>query len=395
MVFGITSIVGPNNKHYIDPLWFQDLKQHASYINNLTLCCPCRHGEIPENWIAIEDDKQAKDIRIIPLQDARSFIQSLMKLPVNLATLWRAIKAVDIVHASIADWPLPFGWFVYPIARLRKKLSVLVVESAFWRVGGRISLKLRIKETVWETINRWCVGLADFTIFTHEQYRTSLSKNQRGHIIPASWIKNSDIMLHRDCIENWTKLLENPSPLRLLFAGRLIVDKGILVLLNAAEQLKRCNAQITIDIIGSGNLLSACRSVSEKLQNNIKVNVLEPCPYGKPFFNLLRNYHAVVVPNISDDQPRILYDAFSQGIPIIGTNADGISYTVKHDQTGIIIEKNDVEALSEAIQQIAKKPASLRDLGLNALEKARENTHEHMHDKRRQLLLTKINEFWK
>jgi hypothetical protein len=39
----------------------------------------------------------------------------------------------------------------------------------------------------------------------------------------------------------------------------------------------------------------------------------------EPFLSLLRGFDGALVPSLSDEQPRILYDAFSQAVPVIGS----------------------------------------------------------------------------
>jgi len=233
--------------HLIDPLWFQDLKQHTRYIENLTLCSPCECGTKPLLWKALEDDVDTSKIQIIELPAPKGFLKALALLPMTVSVLWKAIGEMKIIHAGVASWPIPLGWFAFPIALLRKKFSVIVIESSFWRVGAKNSLKLKIKGKIWEAVNRWCVNCSDLAIFTQEQYRESLltlKRRGRGHIIPASWISEEDILSQEENLNNWDHLIGSAPPVRFLFAGRLTIDKGIHVLSQAVRLLNQSDEHI-------------------------------------------------------------------------------------------------------------------------------------------------------
>ncbi|MEG4394568.1 hypothetical protein [Microcoleus sp. BROC3] len=52
-------------------------------------------------------------------------------------------------------------------------------------------------------MNRWCVNNANLTIFTQSQYQQSLltKRQERGHVIHASWIDEENIISEADAEE--------------------------------------------------------------------------------------------------------------------------------------------------------------------------------------------------
>lgn len=47
-----------------------------------------------------------------------------------------------------------------------------------------------------------------------------------------------------------------------------------------------------------------------------------------------------------DNMPLSILEAFSAGLPVVTTNAGGIPYIVKHEETGLLVEMNDFEAMA-------------------------------------------------
>jgi glycosyltransferase involved in cell wall biosynthesis len=113
----------------------------------------------------------------------------------------------------------------------------------------------------------------------------------------------------------------------------------------------------------------------------------DPVPYGRPFLDLLRGYDAVLLPSLSDEQPRLLFDAFSQAVPVIGSATGGLRDLVEPGQSGRLLPAGNASALADAMIEASANRAELRAMGVAALAKARGQTHRAMHRKRHEILL--------
>jgi glycosyltransferase involved in cell wall biosynthesis len=227
-------------------------------------------------------------------------------------------------------------------------------------------------------------------IFTQNEYRQSLLVRQpeRGHVIHASWIDEDVIISDAQAESIWREKIErSPCGLTILFAGRLEQQKGVAMLLESIRVVAHKNVPVTLDILGSGELAARCAEVSAELQGLTRVNVLGTVAYGPPLFELLRRYHAVILPSISDEQPRIVYDAYSQGVPALASATAGLLDCIHESQTGWLVEPNNVDELSGLIERAAGNVTELRRMGMQALRVARSMTHQRMHLERQLLLL--------
>jgi glycosyltransferase involved in cell wall biosynthesis len=178
--------------------------------------------------------------------------------------------------------------------------------------------------------------------------------------------------------------------LKVLFAGRLVADKGILVLLKAIKELDDGHIPIELDVLGEGELHDACVNLSRELTNSAVVRLLGTVPYDH-LFEVLRRYHAVVVPILSDEQPRIVFDAYSQAVPVIGSDADGIRACVQEGKTGFLAGRGCPKQLAARLGEAQANIAHLRRMGMKGLEVARGQTHRSMHEKRKILLLKLVS----
>jgi glycosyltransferase involved in cell wall biosynthesis len=382
-------------QRFIDALWHKDLIQHLDYIKDFTLAAPCIWAEPPAGYVALDQDPRFAAVQYVDLPAPQSFLQALKSLPATLAAVWTASERAAIVHTGVAGYPLPPGWLVTPIILLRRKFYLVIVESAFWRLTpGMVepwSRRLRAKFS--EGINRWCINQADLSLFTQEQYMTSLLTRQthRGRVIHASWIDADALIDHVTLAEvNQQKATQS---FKVLFAGRLIREKGIPVLLESARMLATpvsaghdSPPTIHIDIMGQGELEALCQEASHQLSGRVQVNCVPSLPYGLPFFHHLRKYDAVVVPSMSDEQPRLVYDAYSQGVPVIASATTGLKDCVRHQETGLLVPPNQPSALAETLTWAAQHREALTQMGLQGRSQAQGLTHQEMHRQRWQLL---------
>lgn len=390
LVSGIPCVVDKAGRHYVDKLWYKDLVEHCKYIKNLTLAAPCVYQEPPKHFMPLEEDPACSSLHFVALPNPQSTLSALVLMPKTLSTLWKAIGQASIVHSGVGNWPIPYAWLVTPIAKIRGKFQLINIESAFWRVppGVRVSWKFKTRAWVSEKLARCCLNAADLPLFTEEAYKKSLLTNpkKRGYVIQASWIDKEDILTREQAQELWAQKKSSPE-LKLLFAGHLNRNKGVPVLLEAIQAAAAQDLGIHLDILGEGELRSACEQVSRALQGKTQVRLLGTVSYGKEFFQLIQNYHAVAIPSLTDEQPRIVFDAYSQAVPVLATNTTGLQECVQEHRTGMLVPLNDPSALASLMQWASNNRSELEAMGINALTYAQDRTHQNMHLQRWKLLL--------
>ncbi len=374
----------------VPQLWGKDLLLHTGYIDGLVLAAPMAESLPPgEPPMRIPDDAT---LRVQPLPPMRSVLGALVRMPVTIARLWREIGRAKIVHCGIGGWPVPFAWFVAPMARLRGRFLIIIIESAAWRSipdseRGLRRLKLRLKRWLYEAMGRRCVRAAGAVFYTQAEYQSSFPSRHQSpeHVLPASWIDAADILTDEQAAQAWQGKLADPArPLRLVFAGRLAEAKGLPLLLEAMQSAREAGTGVELDIYGFGELEAQCRAAADRPGSGVRF--LGTLPYGSAFFKAIGGYDAVVVPSLSDEQPRIVFDAFSQAVPVLASATAGHRGCVSDGVTGLLFDVNDAGALRRCIERVAADRGLLAQLGNAGLAAARANTHQAMHARRFELI---------
>jgi len=367
---------------WLDRPWARDLLRHMDYLSDLTVLAPMRPmGDVPPEGLQRLPDLPGLRFRDLPT--GVSARDGLRLLPAMLRTGWAAVRAADVVHSGAAGWPIPPGFVINPVAVALRRPLVIVVESAFWRGDGSARGRgARIMGRATERLARWSVRRARLAVFTHQGYADELAQGARGRVMvaPASWIDEGDILPLPDAQAAWAA--KPPAP-RFLLAARLIEAKGIALALQAMERAEAQGLPLTLDIIGEGPLAPQVQDMAARLQV-ARLRLLAPVPYGAPFFKLLRGYHGILVPSVSDEQPRILFDAFAQAVPALASDTPGHREAVIPGETGQRFAPNDAGALLTAMA--GADSAALQAMGLSARNRTLARTHRAMHLTRAQAL---------
>jgi glycosyltransferase involved in cell wall biosynthesis len=380
LVSGIPCFIDPDGRRWTDALWHKDLVEHLRYLADLTLASPVRRRTAPQNSECLSDDQRFNGVKYVDLPAVDSELSGLLSWPRTFAQIWRAAAHTQVIHAGVADWPIPTGWAATLVAVLRRRTLLMNIESSFWRTVPSDPFSKRLRSRVDEVLNRWCVRRAQIPLFTQPEYAREMLKDpERGYIFHASWINEDDVLNEQEAVASWESKREDV-PIRILFVGRLIAPKGVSDLLEAVDDP---TIDIRLDILGSGELRE---QVAEFSRETGKVRLLYPVPYGPQFFKLLQGYHALIVPSITDEQPRIVYDAYSQALPILATQTPGLIACVEDGKTGYLVPPGDVLAIRNMLKRAMVSREHLEEMGLRALTLARAYTHREMHRRRWRLL---------
>jgi glycosyltransferase involved in cell wall biosynthesis len=150
------------------------------------------------------------------------------------------------------------------------------------------------------------------------------------------------------------------------------------------EKLTEQGVRGALHVIGEGGLRDEVIAAERTAPFGVKY--FEPLPYGATFLNFLEQYHAVLIPSLSDEQPRILFDAAARGVAILASETDGLRPYIESNRSGRLIPPGDPGALAEAMASWTHDPAIPRGFAMEALSRMRHKTHRAMHAERSRII---------
>jgi glycosyltransferase involved in cell wall biosynthesis len=164
-----------------------------------------------------------------------------------------------------------------------------------------------------------------------------------------------------------------------LYAGRLVADKGVAVLARAWGQLGRMPGGATLVVAGDGPLAADIAALPHARLIGALPRDRLPVAYAAAEFTLLPS---IPTPRFKEPWGLVCNEAMHQGRPVIATTAVGAAAggLVRNEQTGLVVAPNDVIALAGAITRLLDDAALRRRLGDAARQAVQTYTYEAMAD---------------
>jgi glycosyltransferase involved in cell wall biosynthesis len=158
---------------------------------------------------------------------------------------------------------------------------------------------------------------------------------------------------------------------RLLFAGRLSVQKNIPLLLHA---LAGVSGRFDTVIAGDGELGPALRATAARLGlRNVRFCGRAD---GAALRDLYRAADVLVLPSEREGMPLVVLEAMAMGLPVVGTDIPGIRGLVTGGRNGWLVPPGDAAALRAALLQVTADPAGYQRMAAAARQRAGEYTWE-------------------
>lgn len=162
-------------------------------------------------------------------------------------------------------------------------------------------------------------------------------------------------------------------PLRVMFLGRMIADKGADVLLDAAATLDRDDLEFVV--VGSAGFdrhapLTPYEQSLRRIASQARSMVtFERFVDRSAVPDLLRTADVFVVPSRwPDPSPLTVGEAMATGLPVIGSDIGGIPEVI--GSAGIVVPPDAPRALAEAIEHLASDHTRREELGRAARARA-------------------------
>lgn len=155
-----------------------------------------------------------------------------------------------------------------------------------------------------------------------------------------------------DAMPNAHPIPYSGGTLLLLFAGRLVKQKRVDILIEAVKILNRQNADVHLTIAGDGPLAADLKKRTRPTENNIDFIGLVP---RENMSALYRNHHVLVAPSEAEGMSISVLEALFHGLYTITTAVSGNTDLLANSTLGHLSEPSP-QAFAEAIMQYMQHP---------------------------------------
>ena len=166
----------------------------------------------------------------------------------------------------------------------------------------------------------------------------------------------------------------NPVP-RLLFLSNLLVDKGVLVLLDALKLLKDKGYSFICDFVGGETAeIDAARFEREVEERGLNEMVLYlGKKYGEEKNEEYASSDLFVAPSMNEAFPLVNLEAMEFKLPVVASDVGGVSAEVKDGENGFLCTPGDTDGLTKSIIKILDNSNLRIKMGEDGYRKFKEN----------------------
>lgn len=161
-------------------------------------------------------------------------------------------------------------------------------------------------------------------------------------------------------------------PRRLIFAGALVPDKGLHLLISAFADLRAKYPDLELEVFGSSSLWSRgdylnTEQLAEQLPGLIFHGKRSQYEIAEGF----RRSGICVIPSIwFDPYPLISLEAQACGTPVVAFRMGGLPEGILDGKTGVVVNEVSPQALTHTLDKLLSDPHKLFDMSATAASNA-------------------------
>lgn len=288
-------------------------------------------------------DIEALGLRVIDLPMNRSG-QNLMEELSTCRFLYRLYnrERPDVVH-HVGLKTILWGTLAAKLARVRGVVNAVSGLGIFFSDGNKSLIAKLLPKVLRFSHHRPNIAV----IFQNNEDKSLFLKNGIIKNEQAFNIKGSGVDLN---LYSYTPEPEN-GKIKVLLTARMIVEKGIWVLIEAAELL-RDQYQHKVEFLLCGGLDDNPKAIKkEELESKCDGSYIRWLGYRTDVLSLLKKSHIVAFPSYyKEGLPKSLIEADAVGRPVITTNSIGCKEAVVDGYNGYLIPIKDCKALAEKLR---------------------------------------------
>jgi glycosyltransferase involved in cell wall biosynthesis len=274
----------------------------------------------------------------------------------------------DIIHGAVFE-----GVTMASINGFIKKVPIIIIEETSDPINRSWKANLLMK--LFAKLSNCVIGVSPGVMeYLHQTLRISTDKTT----LINNGVKIPRIVSEQETLELNARLGILPNDIVIGSVGRMQMDehKRFSDLINAFSIVSQSNTHTKLLLVGSGIELKNYQLLTQKLGITDKVifagyqSDVDLYYKSMHIFSLVSSYEAFGL---------VLAEAMLHKLPIIATKVGGMKYIVKDNETGFLVKKYDVSAITDKITALCNDSKVRFDFGEKGYERAMNNYTEKMY----------------
>lgn len=139
--------------------------------------------------------------------------------------------------------------------------------------------------------------------------------------------------------------------LRFLFVGRVMKEKGVDELFEAARRIRREHPSVSFDVVGPFE-----DDYKEKIDRLVGEGVIRYHGFQSDVRPFYQRCHCFVLPSYHEGMANTLLEAGATGRPLITSDIPGCREAVVNGESGILVKAGSVDSLTDALRDFTSLP---------------------------------------
>jgi len=237
----------------------------------------------------------------------------------------------------------------FDVVHFNTPKSIIVGAIASWlnRVPVRISSR-RVNFPLRSRLSAFKYNLLQDGIIT-------VSDTIRGTLLTAGINPELVTVIYEGVDLAWideltpVETLKRPGEILVGMVAHLSREKGHSTLLRAASTLKDRFPETRYVLVGDGDLRSELDSLTKALGIDSQVRFTG---FRSDCEALMKQLDLFCLPSLSEGLSSAILAAMASSLPVVATRVGGIPELVIDEQTGLLVQPNDPDALAQALERL-------------------------------------------
>lgn len=285
--------------------------------------------------------------------------------------LSKVIKKIapDVVFSYFSK-PVIFGTLAAKIAKVPQVVGMLEgLGYCFTDQPEGLSKKVKVIKGIQVLLYKIALPRLNRLIFLNTDDPNDLLKRYKIQVKQVNVLGGIGLNLSQ---YKYQSIVNIEEPIKFLFIGRLLKEKGIHDLISAIKIVKKVYPEAYFTILGEIDASNMGALQKSELDELIASNIVNYPGHVDSVKDWIANHHVFVLPSYREGVPRSTQEAMAIGRPIITTDVPGCRETVIDGVNGFLVEKWDPKALAEKMIYFIEHPEQIKEMGDESYKLAQE-----------------------
>jgi len=197
-------------------------------------------------------------------------------------------------------------------------------------------------------------------------FKEMFGSSWKSHIIPGG-VDIARFSTPPMCKEEFDEKYNLKGKKIVLFVGRLVKEKGVQILIQAAKEY--LGKDVVVVISGNGNYETTLKKMASGSEN------IRFLPHlGKRIIDFYIHSDVLCVPSVWPEAlGLVILEAMAAKTPVVASDIGGIPSVIRNGENGILVKPNDPEELANAINNILSDDRKAKALALEGRKTVEES----------------------